>query len=547
MHNALMDQDHLGMDSDEPDGYPGWDPEPHAFMAVSTDQGTGVVMLDLPVRDIMDPNDPNIYAALDEGCNSTCHSSQWGEMCNQKLKRFGVEFKWMESTSNPSFVGIGDKTKTLGMRAMPFGLLAHDKHVVKGNLESYEISNGSTPMLLSLYAQCTLGMIKDLEHGKVSVKVGETRREIPLYKCRKTGLLLINLTEGLQYLDEKKDPNVKLGDEHKFLRKFRLPAPIPTCLSGSKAMDYTEVIEALRGSTSSDLEEHPEKVLVLTGGQYSNPQIDDKELLVLECLDCHDPASGQLCAHIGRHQAIIAGLIEHCSEPVMAKMRAAAEHVQRYGQSAAVLFKCKSNRHRSVALGTMFAWYLHLEEYEFHLHHLEAHRNWSSMRCGGRCEDCYQGTVGNLLSLNSLMYQMMRLMQVDEARLVAPFASSTGTIPAIRGSAAPRAAVPVPKTPPRPPPSHEYRQLQKSLEDLTKVAKAQQSQLDELRRAKEESRRSRSRSPPRRRRRSRSRSSDSRGRATRRRAPPRPPSPPSPPRRTRVASLMGDRAVGEQK
>ena len=93
MHNALMDQDHLGMDSDDPDGYPGWDPVPNAYMAVSTDQATGVVMLNLPVRDIMDPDDPNIYAALDEGCNSTCHSSKWGEMCNQKLKRFGVEFK----------------------------------------------------------------------------------------------------------------------------------------------------------------------------------------------------------------------------------------------------------------------------------------------------------------------------------------------------------------------------------------------------------------------------------------------------------------------
>ena len=547
MHNALMDQDQMqmGVDSDDPDGYPGWDPVPNAYMAVSTDQATGVVMLDLPVRDIMDPNDPNIYAALDEGCNSTCHSSKWGEMCNQKLKRFGVEFKWMESSSNPSFVGIGDKTKTLGMRAMPFGFLAHGDHVVKGKLESYEIDNGSTPMLLSLYAQCTLGMIKDLEHGKVSVKIGQTRREIPLYKCKKSGLLLVNLTEGLFHLDESKAPNSKLGDEHKFLRQFRMPASIPTCLSGSKAMDYTETIEALRGSTSSDLEDHPEKVLILTGGSNSDPQIDDKELLILECFDCYDPASSHLCAHIGRHQAIIAGLIQNCCDQVMTKMRAAADHVQRYGPMAAVMFKCKSNRHRSVALGTMFAWYLHLEDVEFHLHHLEAHRAWTSMRCGGRCEDCYQGTIGNLLSLNSLLYDVMRMMEVDESRLVAPFAAVTpcsGTIPAIRGSAS--RSAPMPKTPPGPPPDHEFRKLQKSLEDLTKVAKAQQTQLDELKKVREDTRRSRSRSPPRRRRRHPSRS-DSRGRAPHRRAPQRPPSPPSPPRRTSVG-LMGDRPVGGQ-
>ena len=454
----------------------------------------------------------------------------------------------MESSSNPSFVGIGDKTKTLGMRAMPFGFLAHGDHVVKGKLESYEIDNGSTPMLSSLYAQCTLGMIKDLEHGKVSVKIGQTRREIPLYKCRKTGLLLVNLTEGLRHLDENKAPNSKLGDEHKFLRQFRMPAPIPTSLSGSKAMDYTEIIEALRGSTSSDLEEQPEKVLVLAGGSNSNPRIDDKELLVLECFDCSDPASSHLCAHIVRHQAIIAGLIQNCCDQVMTKMRAAAEHVQRYGPMAAVMFKCKSNRHRSVAMGTMFAWYLHLEEVEFHLHHLEAHRSWMNMRYGGRCDDCYQGTVGNLLSLNSLLYEMMRMMEVDEARLVAPFAAvtaSSGTIPAIRGSASRPA--PMPKTPPGPPPDHEFRKLQKSLEDLTKVAKAQQNQLDELRKAKEDARHSRSRS-----------ADDTnldlaaniavegQHRTAHRRAPPRPPSPPSPPKRTRVASLMGDRPVGGQ-
>ena len=57
------------------DGFHGWDAGmslaelsgPRGFMAVTATQITGDVLLSLPEVDIMDPNDPNIYAALDEG------------------------------------------------------------------------------------------------------------------------------------------------------------------------------------------------------------------------------------------------------------------------------------------------------------------------------------------------------------------------------------------------------------------------------------------------------------------------------------------------
>ena len=79
---------------------------PRGFMAVTANQITGDVLSSLPVVDIMDPHGPNIYAALDEGCNSTCHSAEWGKMCNEKLKALGLEFKW-KTRSTTSFVGIG--------------------------------------------------------------------------------------------------------------------------------------------------------------------------------------------------------------------------------------------------------------------------------------------------------------------------------------------------------------------------------------------------------------------------------------------------------
>ena len=107
-------------------GFHGWDESmslaelsgPRGFMAVTANQitGDGDVRLPLPEVDIMDPNDPKIYAAL-EGCNSTCHSAEWGKMCNEKLNALGLEFKW-KIRSTTSFVGIGSKTNTLGTRQM---------------------------------------------------------------------------------------------------------------------------------------------------------------------------------------------------------------------------------------------------------------------------------------------------------------------------------------------------------------------------------------------------------------------------------------------
>ena len=47
---------------------------------VTANQIMGDVLLSLPEVDTMDPDDTTIYAALDEGCSSTCHSAEW-ERC----------------------------------------------------------------------------------------------------------------------------------------------------------------------------------------------------------------------------------------------------------------------------------------------------------------------------------------------------------------------------------------------------------------------------------------------------------------------------------
>ena len=148
-----QDSDAFPPDSDDPDGAPmyGGPPltladlsGPRGFMAAQSNPDTGDVILDLPTVDIMSMDTPDVYAALDEGCNASCHSQAWAEMCDAKLRRFDVTFKWVNHEVT-SFVGIGAKTSTCGSRSMPIGLEATDGSVIKGKLESFEIQVRQQP------------------------------------------------------------------------------------------------------------------------------------------------------------------------------------------------------------------------------------------------------------------------------------------------------------------------------------------------------------------------------------------------------------------
>ena len=50
------------------------DPDAVGYVATSTEMTSDLVCLDLPTRHWDDMNDPNVYLALDEGCNTICHS-----------------------------------------------------------------------------------------------------------------------------------------------------------------------------------------------------------------------------------------------------------------------------------------------------------------------------------------------------------------------------------------------------------------------------------------------------------------------------------------
>lgn len=70
------------------------DPEHIGYVATTQEMSSEMVCLDLPVRHWDDPDDPNVYVALDEGCNTSCHSEHWGNITEAKLRLLGLSFPW---------------------------------------------------------------------------------------------------------------------------------------------------------------------------------------------------------------------------------------------------------------------------------------------------------------------------------------------------------------------------------------------------------------------------------------------------------------------
>ena len=176
----------------EPDGvewHRPYDARRQANMAIST---ADVVAVDnIRMVDMWSPSEKNVYGALDEGCNATCHSKAWGRLAEDKLKGFNLSFPWMDATTK-SFAGLGATTKTLGKRKLPFCLsLDFGLDTLAGIMESHEVNTEArNPLLISLFAPATLGLVKNMR--TCACFIGS--KELELSRCVHTGLLLINLT-----------------------------------------------------------------------------------------------------------------------------------------------------------------------------------------------------------------------------------------------------------------------------------------------------------------------------------------------------------------
>ena len=71
----------------------------------------------------------HIFAVLDEGCNSTCHSKAWAIDTEARLARLGYSMP-LKDDNYKNFAGLG------GVRSNPFSLLLPDGNM-NGEMDSY--------------------------------------------------------------------------------------------------------------------------------------------------------------------------------------------------------------------------------------------------------------------------------------------------------------------------------------------------------------------------------------------------------------------------
>ena len=108
----------------------------------------------------------------------------------------------MGQQRNKEVYGLGLKCGDIGVCEECRLCMTNDE-VLSGTLESHELNSGKTPLLISLCAQATLGLVKDMGAGTVSIK---GHGELRIHRCSRTGLMMINLSEFQRYQQARKLP-----------------------------------------------------------------------------------------------------------------------------------------------------------------------------------------------------------------------------------------------------------------------------------------------------------------------------------------------------
>ena len=84
---------------------------------------TDKVVLTLPEVDTF--ASPDVWAALDEGCNSTVHGKDWAQNAIPKLEALGYRSIFSVGTQK-AFKGLLGGASSLGTRTLPFSILGSE-------------------------------------------------------------------------------------------------------------------------------------------------------------------------------------------------------------------------------------------------------------------------------------------------------------------------------------------------------------------------------------------------------------------------------------
>ena len=280
-----------------------------------------------------------------------------------------------------------------------------DKQIVSGVMHSHQLSAGAAPLLISLHAQAHLKLTKDMANG--TIKIGDMI--LPTSRCKKTGLVMVNLTEGINCNN--------LAKCHRPLRDLSLVLPAlgseGTAFAGTVKMT-SAAHGSVRLSQLRGLGVEAERrdvsvlfpgvrVLVTTRGERfgDKPACSDRSVLTLDCRCFSDPGTGHLRGHVGTHIGIIDGMVKACSSAVRGLVDEAMEFIKGSGDRQCWIdLVCTSGRHRSVGMSVVIGLALQDSRIEHRTIHLHSHQ-WKNMKCGGRCSQCNLQDLSGLLRITA--------------------------------------------------------------------------------------------------------------------------------------------------
>ena len=337
----------------------------------------------------MSPDEDHVWVALDEGCNSTCHSKAWGELAEDRSRHHGLTFSWIDSSAK-SFAGLGSSTTTLGKRNLPFCIQVGEGSLA-GAMESHEVDTEAfNPLLVSLFAQAKFGLIKD--KAQCRCYIGDL--EVPMARCADTGLLLICLSQFSRR--SKLTPVVE---------SLRVPSPgtrTAYMLTPSRwhVNGYTW---DPRGPLSNPDQKWPDLMIATAGVKHffldyrrvvNSPDvwrnllfqpIADRKIMLVDTRQL-----GNQERHcIGRHPGIIDEVLRSGAGMYLLQSTwEAIEKKSKLDPKLVVIDFCNANRHRSIAKGTIMSAMLVEKGIEHGLLHLDGKDNWKHMRCSGPCSGC---------------------------------------------------------------------------------------------------------------------------------------------------------------
>ena len=165
------------------------------------------------LREVDIMNDASVWAILDEGCNTTCHSRMWRENAEEKFLNQGFVVERFDSKKE--YHGVGDKpVMTKHCYSFPFNIsLGPYQRSLAGVLQSQELGHeGFVPRLLSLPNQCTMGLVKDMRNGTCVLK--DYGVSIELCVAKQNGLLCIDIGNMANVLQRR----TKLPTHLRYLR-----------------------------------------------------------------------------------------------------------------------------------------------------------------------------------------------------------------------------------------------------------------------------------------------------------------------------------------